>query len=37
MEAQLKTSREATVNQKRLPGLDFEGKLLALDMLGTTV
>ena len=48
LEAQLKTSRDASVNgpqledfirdiQDKLPNLDFEGKLLALDMLGITV
>ena len=45
---QLKASRDAVINvpnlerfiedvQKRLPELDFEGKRLALDMLGITV
>ncbi|MFC1917962.1 recombinase family protein [Chloroflexota bacterium] len=48
LEAQLKASHEAVINvpdlervigdiQKRLPDLDFEGKRLALDMLGITV
>lgn len=48
LEAQFKASQEAAINvpnlerfiediQKRLPGLDFEGKRLALDMLGITV
>ena len=48
LEAQLKASKEAVINvpnferfiediQKRLPELDFEGKRLALDMLGITV
>ncbi len=48
LEAQLKASQEAIINvpnlerfienmQKRLPELDFEGKRLALDMLGITV
>jgi hypothetical protein len=48
IEAQIKVSRDATINvpnlerfvediQKRLPDLDFEGKRLALDMLGITV
>lgn len=47
-EAQLKASQEASVNipnlerfiqdlQDKLPGLDFEGKRLALDWLGITV
>ncbi|MFH1647147.1 MAG: recombinase family protein, partial [Chloroflexota bacterium] len=48
LEAQLKASQNAIINvpslerfiedmQKRLPELDFEGKRLALDMLGITV
>ncbi len=48
LEARLKASQEADINvpnlerfiedmQKRLPELDFEGKRLALDMLGITV
>ena len=48
LERRIKASHEAAVNvpnlerflediQKRLPGLDFEGKRLALDMLGITV
>jgi site-specific DNA recombinase len=48
IEARLKTSRDATINvpifedfirdiQDKLPTLDFEGKRLALDMLGITV
>jgi site-specific DNA recombinase len=48
LEAQLKASQNAVINvpnlerfiedmQKRLPELDFEGKRLALDMLGITV
>jgi site-specific DNA recombinase len=48
LEAQLKASQDAVINvpnlerfienmQKRLPELDFEGKRLALDMLGITV
>jgi predicted RNase H-like nuclease (RuvC/YqgF family) len=48
LEARLEASRQAVINvpnlerfiedlQKRLPELDFEGKRLALDMLGITV
>jgi site-specific DNA recombinase len=48
LEARLKASKQAVINlpnlerfiediQKRLPELDFEGKCLALDMLGITV
>jgi len=48
LEAQAKASQEATINvpnmgrfikdiQDRLPNLDFEGKRLALEMLGITV
>ncbi len=48
LKAQLKASQDAVINvpnlerfiedmQKRLPELDFEGKRLALDMLGITV
>ncbi len=48
LEAQIKASQDAVINvpnlerfiediQKRLPELDFEGKRLALDMLGITV
>ena len=48
LEAQLKASQDAVINvpnlerfiedmQKQLPELDFEGKRLALDMLGITV
>lgn len=48
LEAQLKASQDVVINvpnlerfvedmQKRLPELDFEGKRLALDMLGITV
>ncbi len=48
LEAQLKASQDAVINvpklesfiedmQKRFPELDFEGKRLALDMLGITV
>jgi hypothetical protein len=48
LEAQLKASQDAVINvpnlerfiqdmQKRLPELDFEGRRLALDMLGITV
>ena len=48
LEARLKASKQAVINvpnlerfiedlQKRLPELDFEGKCLALNMLGITV
>jgi site-specific DNA recombinase len=48
LEAQIKSSRDAVINvpnlerfieamQDKLPNLDFEGKRLALDMLGITV
>ena len=48
LETQLKASQDAVINvpnlerfiediQKRLPELDYEGKRLALDMLGITV
>ncbi len=48
IETQLKASQDAVINvpnlerfiadmQKRLPEMDFEGKRLALDMLGITI